>query len=50
MQTRLLQPMERVTFIVDERLQGEVNSIVSRQSGYVKKDKIIRVQNVLQLS
>ena len=33
--TRLLQPMERVTFIVDERLQGEVNSIVSRQSGYV---------------
>ena len=48
--TRLLQPMERVTFIVDERLQGEVNSIVSRQSGYVKKDKIIRVQNVLQLS
>ena len=33
--TRLLQPMEKVTFIVDEKLQGEVNGIVSRHEGYV---------------
>lgn len=33
--TRLLQPMEKVTFLVDEKLQGEVNSIVSRHDGYV---------------
>jgi elongation factor G len=33
--TRLLQPMEKVTFLVDEKLQGEVTSIVSRQDGYV---------------
>lgn len=33
--SRLLQPMEKVTFVVDEHLQGEINSIVSRQDGYV---------------
>lgn len=33
--TKLLQPMETVTFVVDESLQGEVNAIVARQEGYV---------------
>lgn len=33
--TRLLQPMEKVKFIVKDKIQGEVNSIVSRQDGYV---------------
>jgi len=33
--TRLLQPMELVTFVIDEHLQGEISSIVSRQDGYV---------------
>jgi elongation factor G len=33
--TRLLQPMEKVTFTVDEKHQGEVNGIVSRHDGYV---------------
>lgn len=33
--TRLLQPMDQVTFVIDEDLQGEVSSIVSRQDGYV---------------
>lgn len=33
--TRLLQPMERVTFLVDESLQGDINGIVSRVDGYV---------------
>ena len=33
--SRLLQPMEKVTFVVDEKLQGEINSIVSRAEGYV---------------
>jgi len=33
--TSLLQPMETVTFSVDDSMQGEVNTIVSRQDGYV---------------
>ena len=33
--TRLLQPMEKVTFVIDESLQGEISSIVSRLDGYV---------------
>lgn len=33
--TRLLQPMEEVTFVIDEALQGEISSIVSRNDGYV---------------
>ncbi|CAB9497901.1 factor G [Seminavis robusta] len=33
--TRLLQPMEKVTFSIDTSLQGDVNSIVSRFDGYV---------------
>ena len=33
--TRILQPMERATFSIDESMQGEVSSIVSRNNGYV---------------
>ena len=33
--TRLLQPMEKVTFVIDNRMQGDVNTIVSRYDGYV---------------
>jgi translation elongation factor EF-G len=33
--TKLLQPMDKVTFLVDEKLQGEVSSIVARHDGYV---------------
>jgi elongation factor G len=33
--TRLLQPMEKVVFVIDEKLQGEINTIVTRGSGYV---------------
>lgn len=33
--TRLLQPVERVKFTINEELQGEINSIVSRNDGYV---------------
>lgn len=33
--TRLLQPMELVTFVIDENLQGDISSIVSRHDGYV---------------
>lgn len=33
--TRMLQPVERVTFMINEELQGEINSIVSRNDGYV---------------
>ena len=33
--TRLLQPMEKVMFLIDEKLQGQVNSIVSCHDGYV---------------
>ncbi len=33
--TNLLQPMEKVTFIIDEGIQGELNGIVSRADGYV---------------
>lgn len=33
--TRLLQPMEEVTFSIDEKMQGEISSIVSRNDGYV---------------
>jgi elongation factor G len=33
--TVLLQPMEKVTFVVDEHLQGDINGTVSRSDGYV---------------
>lgn len=33
--TRLLQPLEHVTFTISEEMQGEINSIVSRNDGYV---------------
>ena len=33
--TKLLQPMDKITFAVDESMQGDVNTIVSRQDGYV---------------
>jgi elongation factor G len=33
--TRLLQPMEKVTFTIHESIQGEINTIVSRGDGYV---------------
>ena len=33
--TRLLQPMEQVTFTIDENLQGEINTIVARGDGFV---------------
>mgnify|MGYP003868036335 CR=1 FL=1 len=33
--SRLLQPMELVTFFMDPKWQGDVNTIVSRQDGYV---------------
>eukprot|EP00581_Thalassiosira_minuscula_P008901 CAMPEP_0183707070 /NCGR_PEP_ID=MMETSP0737-20130205/3741_1 /TAXON_ID=385413 /ORGANISM="Thalassiosira miniscula, Strain CCMP1093" /LENGTH=735 /DNA_ID=CAMNT_0025934645 /DNA_START=151 /DNA_END=2358 /DNA_ORIENTATION=+ len=33
--TRLLQPMEQVNFSVEEKMQGEISSIVSRNDGYV---------------
>ena len=33
--TKLLQPMETVTFAIDQSMQGDVNTIVSRQDGYV---------------
>ena len=33
--TKLLEPMEKVTFTIDESLQGDVNSIVSRSDGYI---------------
>ena len=33
--TRLLQPMEKVTFSITEDMQGEITSIVSRNDGYV---------------
>jgi elongation factor G len=33
--TRLLQPMEHVTFTINSEMQGEINSIVSRNDGYV---------------
>lgn len=32
---KLLQPMEHVTFTIDENMQGEINGIVSRHDGYV---------------
>ena len=34
-QVTLLEPMEKVTFTIDESLQGDVNSIVSRSDGYI---------------
>ena len=33
--TRLLQPMEHVTFTINDSLQGEITGIVSRNDGYV---------------
>lgn len=33
--TKLLQPMETVTFLVSESLQGEVNGLIARNEGYV---------------
>jgi elongation factor G len=33
--TRLLQPMEKVVFAIEEKLQGDINTIVTRGSGYV---------------
>jgi len=33
--TNLLQPMEEVTFQIDEALQGEISAIVARGDGYV---------------
>ena len=39
--TLLLQPMEKVKFIVDEKLQGEINGIVSRSDGYVTDSNLM---------
>merc|ERR1711862_1045654 len=33
--TKILQPMESVTFTLPESLQGEINAIISRVEGYV---------------
>lgn len=33
--SRLLQPMDKVTFLIDENLQGEIHTIVSRHDGYI---------------
>jgi elongation factor G len=33
--TRLLQPMEKVVFVIEEKLQGDINTIVTRGNGYV---------------
>jgi len=33
--TILLQPMQKVKFVINDQLQGEVNGIVSRSDGYV---------------
>jgi elongation factor G len=33
--TRLLQPMEKVTFLIDDKHLGEINGLVSRHDGYV---------------
>ena len=33
--TRLLQPMEHVTFTINDAMQGEITGIVSRNDGYV---------------
>lgn len=33
--TILLQPMQKVKFIINDQLQGEINGIVSRSDGYV---------------
>ena len=60
--TKLLQPMETVTFSIDDSMQGEINTIVSRQDGYVtssnpaesgsglKVDAIIPSANVAHMS
>ena len=33
--TKILQPMEEVTFFIHEKLQGEVSAIVARHEGYL---------------
>ena len=33
--TKLLHPMEKVTFTVSERFQGDINTLVTRGNGYV---------------
>ena len=38
--TIFLQPMEKVTFLIDEGLQGEINGIISRVDGYVTLSNI----------
>lgn len=38
--TALLQPMEKVKFIINENLQGEISGIVSRSDGYVLDSRL----------
>lgn len=47
--TRLLQPMELVTFTLDTKFQGEVNSIVSRFDGYVMNSTPTGIGSTLEL-
>lgn len=54
--TRLLQPMEKVIFTIDEQLQGEISAIVARGDGYLLQTDIasdgthMEVEAVLPMS
>ena len=44
--TCLLQPMEKVTFITNKNLQGDITGIVSRNDGYVTGSDVVDENDV----